>query len=92
MKKEKDLDENSKVDIDDLYEYDKKVGIGSWKDDFNKLINKIPNIGPAAASYSMATRRHILGEVVDVWIDNYLLYGDFLSRRNVDIDGNIIHN
>ena len=92
LKKEKNQDDKDQTDIDDFYELDKRSGNGTWKDGYNKLTNKVPNTSPAAASYSMATPRHTIGELVDAWIDDYLQHGGIISEHNIDTNGNIIHN
>lgn len=92
MKKEKDVDKHNKTTIDDLYEYDKKAGAGSWKDGFNKLIAFAPTANPTATSYSTVIPKQTIEELVDVWIHDYMQYSGNISERNVDADVNIIHN
>ena len=73
-------------------DHDKKAGIGSWKDGCNKLNTIAPAASPTASSYSIATPRHTIGELVDVWIHDCIQHGGNRFERNVDADGNIIHN
>ena len=92
VKNEKDIDTHNKTIVDDLCEYDKKAGVGSWKVGCNKLITIAPTARSTAASYSMAIPRHTIGELVDAWVHDCMQHGGNISERNVDADGNIIHN